>query len=134
MVVLQLGPASKKEVVKELACILPAFRVSYVNSKPSQKRRILRFQGAMLWVLILLMLCSSGETAFCRDLMDMLHPQSGTASTQTSCKATLRGRIACKVARSGLPWPRSKLQLSCVHTSVLEERPPKPLMPILLLA
>jgi len=87
--VLQLDPGSKKEE-KKLACVLPAFRVSYVKSKSPQKRRNLRFQGAMLWVFVLLMLCSSGETpAFCRELMDMLHPPNGTASTQARCMTTL---------------------------------------------
>lgn len=64
--VLQLGPASKKEEEKELTYSLPAFRVSYVKRKSPQMRRNLRFQGARLWAFLLLMLCSSGKTAFCR--------------------------------------------------------------------
>lgn len=58
MTVLQLGPASKKEEEKELAYILQVFRVSYVNSKSPQMRRILRFQGAVLWVFFFCSCCA----------------------------------------------------------------------------
>lgn len=92
-------------------------------------RRNLRFQAAMLWVFLLLTLCSCREMAFCRELMDILHPQAARASTQTSCTTTLWGRAACKVARSGLLGPRAELQLSCIHTSVLEKGPQSLFLP-----
>lgn len=72
------------------------------KSKSPRMRRNLRFPGAVLWVLIPLMPCSSRETALCRELMDMLDPQGGTASTQMSCMTTLRGREGS--LQSGQNW------------------------------
>lgn len=86
-------------------------------------RRNLRFQGATPWVFLLLMLCFSGETAFCRQLMDTLHPQGGRASIQARCTTTLRGWAAYKASRSHMLRPRSELQLSCIHTCVPEKGP-----------
>lgn len=71
--VLQLGPANKEGEEKELTCILPAFRVTYVKSYiiiiNEEEFKISGISALGL----LLRLCSSGKASLCRELMDMLH-------------------------------------------------------------
>lgn len=46
--------------------------VPFGKGKSPQTRRNFRFQGAMGWGFLLVMMCFSGEATFSRDVMDML--------------------------------------------------------------
>lgn len=98
---------------KEVTRSPQLFRVSFGKGKSPQMRNS-RFQRAMLWVFLLLMMCSSGEATFSREVLDMLHPWGGRThqiSKIASWPPTRKGSL-----QNG-----QKLQLSCINTFVLEK-------------